>query len=85
MTVSVVRKHPLDRRRAPRPPANREAPRREREAAEAEIAGYIAQMTTEMMAMAASARLDLLSYLLSIARTEAEVIARRDYSVASND
>ena len=54
--------------------------RAEREAAEAEITGYIAQMTGEMMAMAAKARLDLLSYLLSIARTEAEVIARRGFS-----
>ena len=57
-------------------------PRTPREEAEAEIAGYIAQMTTEMMEMAARARLDLLSYLLSIARTEAEVVARRGFTDA---
>ena len=53
---------------------------REQAAAEAEIAGYIAQMTTEMMTMASKARLDLLAYLLSIARTEAEVVARRGFT-----
>jgi hypothetical protein len=52
----------------------------ERERAEAEIAGYIAQMSAEMMAMASRARLDLLAYLLSIARIEAEVINRRSVS-----
>lgn len=82
MSISIARKHPLDRRRAPRNSAPLKSTQKAREAAEAEVAGYIAQMTTEMMAMAASAHLDLLSYLLSIARTEADVIARRGYSKA---
>ena len=66
-------------RRRPSPTIRPIISRTERAAAEAEIAGYIAQMTTEMMAMAAKARLDLLAYLLSIARTEAEVVARQGF------
>jgi hypothetical protein len=79
MNVSVARKQTLERRASPRPIVQRSTPS-EREQAEAEIAGYIAQMTTEMMAMASKARLDLLTYLLSIARTEAEVVARRGFT-----
>ncbi len=76
-----LRRHPLDRRRAPREAATDLAARRARETAEAEVAGYIAQMTAEMMAMASRANLDLLSYLLSIARTEAETIAHRSRQI----
>ena len=43
----------------------------------AEIAGYIAQMTAEMGQMAGAARLDVLAYLLSMARAEARRSARR--------
>ena len=43
----------------------------------AEIAGYIAQMTAEMGQMADAARLDVLAYLLSMARREAKRSARR--------
>ena len=70
-------KLPADTRRRvePSPPPNQNHAE-----AEAEIAGYIAQMTGEMMLMASKARLDLLCYLLSIARTEAEVVARQGFS-----
>ena len=80
MNLSRASKLPVERRRTPREPARIVPPRRAREEAEAEIAGYIAQMTTEMMEMASRARLDLLAYLLSIARTEAEVVARRGFT-----
>jgi hypothetical protein len=72
------RSSPLERR--PPEAATGRATKTEREQAEAEIAGYIAQMTTEMMSLAAKARLDLLAYLLSIARIEAEVVARRGFT-----
>ncbi len=82
MRLSQAKKQPAEaRRRIIERPLIRPA-RDEREEAEAEIAGYIAQMTAEMMEMAARARLDLLSYLLSIARTEAEVVARRGFTNA---
>jgi hypothetical protein len=69
----------LDRRRQTRSTAAYDSePRRVRESAEAEIAGYIAQLTAEMMIMASKTHLDLLAYLLSMARDEAELIARRN-------
>ncbi len=43
----------------------------------ADVAVYIAQMTTELGHMARSAKLDVLAYLLAIARTEAERSAGR--------
>ena len=51
--------------------------RRERQESAAEIAGYIAQLTSEMASMAGAAQLDLLAYFLSLARMEAETITRR--------
>ena len=42
-----------------------------------DIAIYIAQMTAELGLMATSAKLDVLAYLLAIARTEAERSAGR--------
>ncbi|NDA47183.1 MAG: hypothetical protein EBY21_07905 [Alphaproteobacteria bacterium] len=42
-----------------------------------DIAIYIAQMTAELGLMASSAKLDVLAYLLAIARTEAERSAGR--------
>ena len=42
----------------------------------AETARYIAQLTAELSAMAGGARLETLAYLLSMARVEAEMIAR---------
>ncbi len=77
MSMSSARKHPLYRRKSPREPATSHLTRETREAAQAEVAGYIAHMSAEMMVMAARANLDLLSYLLSIARTEAETVAHR--------
>jgi hypothetical protein len=44
--------------------------------ARAELAGYIAQMTSELVQMASSARLDLLAHFLAMARIEAELAAR---------
>ncbi|PSC02804.1 hypothetical protein SLNSH_22025 [Alsobacter soli] len=46
-------------------------------AATEDIARYIAQMTTEMAALARSANLDLLAYFLEMAKIEANVTARR--------
>ena len=46
-------------------------------AATEDIARYIAQMTTEMAAIARSANLDLLAYFLEMAKIEANVTARR--------
>ena len=43
-----------------------------------EIASYIAQLTAEMGQMAAAAKLEVLAYLLAMARVEAEMIVRRD-------
>ncbi len=80
MNFSSPGKPSLSSRRRPLAPLRPAPARSERERAEAEIAGYIAQMTGEMMAMAAKARLDLLAYLLSIARTEAEVVARQGFT-----
>lgn len=51
--------------------------KRERQVAEAEIAGYIAQMSAEMAGMAQTSNLDLLAYFLSLARMEAETITQR--------
>lgn len=42
-----------------------------------DVAIYIAQMTNELGHMARSAKLDVLAYLLAIARTEAERLAGR--------
>ena len=44
--------------------------------ASADIAGYIAQMSEEMGMMAGAARLDVLAYLLAMARAEAQRSAR---------
>ena len=43
-----------------------------------EIASYIAQLSAEMGQMAAAAKLEVLAYLLAMARVEAEMIVRRD-------
>lgn len=42
----------------------------------AETARYIAQLTAELSALAGGAQLQTLAYLLSMARVEAEMIAR---------
>ena len=39
-------------------------------------ASYIADMSAQLMEMASSAHLDVLAYLLSMARVEAEIMAR---------
>ena len=44
------------------------------EAEAADIARYIADMTAQMEAMAAGAKLDFLAYLLGMARAECEAI-----------
>lgn len=81
MTISrlLKRSHQARAKPAPTPtpPKHNAAARRERLEAEAEIAGYIAQLTAEMSAMAETSRLDLLAYFLSLARLEAETIVRR--------
>ena len=59
----------------PAPAARKE--RQERQEAEAELAGYIAQMTGELASMASGARFDMIAYFLSLARMEAEMVARR--------
>jgi hypothetical protein len=43
----------------------------------AETARYIADMTTQMEAMAGAAKLDFLAYLLGMVRAESEAVARR--------
>ena len=43
----------------------------------AAVADYVAAITAELAAMAGSARLDLLTYFLNMARLEAECLARR--------
>ncbi len=43
----------------------------------AEIAQYVAHMSAELAEMASSAQLDTVSYLLSMAKLEADVEARR--------
>ncbi len=43
-----------------------------------DAAEYIAQMTAELMGIAATSKLDLLAYFLDMARMEAETCARRD-------
>ena len=53
------------------------AVRRQDRESDAEIAGYIGQMTSELATMASTARLDLLAYFLNLARLEAEVVQRR--------
>jgi hypothetical protein len=64
------------RRAARKPPAN-PAPRDlEAEAEARATAAYIAQMTDELIKLARFDRLDLLSYLLEMAKLEAEICAR---------
>jgi hypothetical protein len=53
------------------------AARRERLEGEAEIAGYIAQLSEELASMAQAARFELVAYFLSMAKMEADAIARR--------
>ena len=43
-----------------------------------EAARYIAQMVAELSAMAGEAKLDMLTYLLNMARVEAEMISRSE-------
>ncbi len=43
----------------------------------AAVADYVASITAGLAAMAGSARLDLLTYLLNMARLEAECLARQ--------
>lgn len=45
-------------------------------ASTAELSGYIAEICTELTAMATASRLDLLAYLLGMARLEADQLAR---------
>ena len=62
----------------PAPAARKERQdRQDRQEAEAELAGYIAQMTGELASMASGARFDMIAYFLSLARMEAEMVARR--------
>ena len=81
MTIAKMLKRasPTRNRSAPPPAQSTRAAvsRRERLESEAEIAGYIAQLTAEMATMAGAARLDLLAYFLSLARMEAETVMRR--------
>lgn len=46
--------------------------------AAANVARYIAQLTREMSALAGSARLDMLAYLLEMANAEADAQARAE-------
>ena len=65
------------RRRAARKPAANPAPRDlEAEAGARATAAYIAQMTDELIKLARFGRLDLLSYLLEMAKLEAEICVR---------
>jgi hypothetical protein len=50
-----------------------------------ETARYIADMVGAMAAMANEARLDLLTYLLNMARVEAELQARQNETLDSED
>ena len=80
MTIGKMLKRSTGARSGPvglTPPRNAAALRKERLESEAEIAGYIAQLTAEMGQMAQSARFDLLAYFLSLAKLEAETIQRR--------
>jgi hypothetical protein len=56
--------------------ANRAAIRREDEGKEA-VARYLADMTGQLESMARAANLELLAYLLSMARAEADAVARK--------
>ena len=51
----------------------------------AEIARYIAQLTAEMAGMAGAARLEMLAYFLSLARTEAEMAAQAEAKASELD
>jgi hypothetical protein len=51
----------------------------------ADVARYIAQMTRELSAMAAHARLETLSYLLSMSAAEAEIAAQEAEGAAAAD
>ena len=65
------------RRRAARKPAANPTPRGlEAEASARATAAYIAQMTDELIKLARFGRLDLLSYLLEMAKLEAEICVR---------
>jgi hypothetical protein len=44
-----------------------------------ETALYIAELTAEMATMAGSEKLDILAYFLSMARVEAELVARQQH------
>jgi hypothetical protein len=50
-----------------------------------DTARYIAEMVGALAAMAGEARLDLLTYLLNMARVEAELQARQSEDVESSD
>lgn len=54
-------------------------------AEQAEAASYIADMTAELARMAGQRQLDMLTYLLNMARVEAEMIARRDPDLELQD
>lgn len=47
---------------------------REKADSRMEVAGYIAQMTSELSAMAATAQLDIVAHFLLLARAEAELV-----------
>ena len=44
----------------------------------AELASYIAEMTDELAKMAANSGLETICYLLTLAKLEAETVARKD-------
>ena len=62
---------------SPEPQKTAASARRERLDSEAEVAAYIAQLSAELSTMAQAAHFDLVAYFLSLARLEAEMIARR--------
>jgi hypothetical protein len=65
--------------RSARSASEREAPSQARTPGNnaAAVADYVASITAELAAMAGSARLDLLTYFLNMARLEAECLARQ--------
>jgi signal transduction histidine kinase len=62
------------------PPTMRQNGQDELIVEQAALARYIADLTAELARMAGQKQLDLLTYLLNMARVEAELTARRDPS-----
>jgi len=63
------------------------APRREKSTSVGApaVAGYIADMTAQLEAMATAAGLDLLAYFLAMARAEGEAASHADADAAGED